>query len=191
MASQLTKRADAARNVERIVESAIRVLAFEPGAGMSEVAEEAGVGRATLYRHFPTRDDLLAAIRVQARQEAVAAVESCAPDDGPAIDAIEAIMSALIQLGERYRFLSGWRQDPDEASDRIAAALRSVVARGQRRGEITRGVPADWAASVIRSVLLAAIEEMGHGHLSERDAERLATRTVLHGLLPARRENGR
>jgi pimeloyl-ACP methyl ester carboxylesterase len=165
MVSQLTKRSDAARNIERIVKSAIHVLASDPAAGMNEVAAHAGVGRATVYRHFPTRDDLLAAIRARARQEAVAAVESCPLDEGSAVDCIEGIMRALIRLGERYRFIDGWRADGDEASERIAAAVRTAVERGQGRGEITRSVPVEWAVSAIRSVLLAAIEELGDGRL--------------------------
>jgi AcrR family transcriptional regulator len=189
--SQLARRADATRNIERIVESAIHVLALDPGAGMSEVAEHAGVGRATLYRHFPTRDDLLAAIKAQARQEAVAAVDSSALHEGSAVECIERIVRAVIELGDRYRFISGWRADADEhrePRERISAALNAAVERGQRRGEITRTVPADWAVTAIRSLMLAAIEELAKGAVSEREAERLATRVVFHGLAPARGE---
>jgi AcrR family transcriptional regulator len=158
---------------------------------MNDVAEHAGVGRATLYRHFPTRDDLLAAIKAQARQEAVAAVENCPLDEGSAIDCIERIVRAMIELGDRYRFISSWRADAQEdrePSERIAAALKTAVERGQRRGEITRSVPADWAVRAIRSLLLAVIEQLAEGTISEREAERLATRVVFHGLAPASRE---
>jgi AcrR family transcriptional regulator len=194
VASQVARRADAARNIERIVETAIHVFALEPTAGMGEVAEEAGVGRATLYRHFPTRDDLLQAIKARALDETVTAVEGCRLDEGSALDCIERIVTTVIELGDRYRFISGWRSDPDEhreARERIAATLREAVERGQRRGEITRSVPADWAVTAIRSVMLAAIEQLGDGGMSEREAARLATRVVLQGLAPARREKSR
>ncbi len=194
MASQIVRRADAARNVDRILESAIHVFALDPGAGMSEVALHAEVGRATLYRHFPCRDDLMAAIRAQARQEAVAAVESCPVDEGSSLDAIEQIVRAVIELGDRYRFISGWRANPgedQEPRERIAAALRTAVERGQRRGEITRSIPPEWAVVVIRSLMLAAIEQLSAGTMSDRDAERLVKRIVAQGLSPARREKAR
>jgi len=56
-------RADAARNVDRLL-AAARELVAERGAEvpMDEVAKRAGVGNATLYRHFPTRADLLVAV---------------------------------------------------------------------------------------------------------------------------------
>jgi AcrR family transcriptional regulator len=194
MASQIVRRADAARNIDRILESAIHVFALDPGAGMSEVAEHAGVGRATLYRHFPCRDDLMAAIKAQARQEAVAAVESCPLEEGSSLESIERIVSAVIVLGDRYRFISGWRSEGEEdrePTERISAALRTAVERGQRRGEITRSVPAEWAVMVIRSLMLAALEQLADGTMGDRDAERLVKRIVAQGLSPARREKGR
>ena len=56
-------RADAQRNYDKIVETA-RVVFAEKGAdaSMDEVAKRSGVGPGTLYRHFPTRDDLYDAL---------------------------------------------------------------------------------------------------------------------------------
>jgi len=194
MASQIVRRADAARNIDRIIESAIHVFALNPGAGMNDVALHAEVGRATLYRHFPSRDDLMAAIKAQARQEAISAVETCPLDDGPAIECIESIVRAVIELGDRYRFISNWRAEGDEypePRERISAALEAAVERGQRRGEITRSVPPHWAALAIRSLMLAALDELSAGTMNERDAERLVTRIVSQGLAPTRRNGTR
>ncbi|MGI5201470.1 TetR/AcrR family transcriptional regulator [Spirillospora sp. CA-108201] len=57
------RRADAERNA-RLLVAAARELFDErgPGAPLDEIAKRAGVGNATLYRHFPARDDLLAAV---------------------------------------------------------------------------------------------------------------------------------
>ena len=61
--AQAPLRADAARNRELIVDAAADVFA-ERGATapLEDIADRAGVGIATLYRRFPTRDDLLAAV---------------------------------------------------------------------------------------------------------------------------------
>ncbi|MBU2666090.1 TetR/AcrR family transcriptional regulator [Actinoplanes bogorensis] len=58
-----SKRADAVRNAAVLLEAA-RELAAEVGGDLTldQVARRAGVGNATLYRHFPTREDLLAAV---------------------------------------------------------------------------------------------------------------------------------
>ena len=53
-------RVDAARNVERIVDAAYAVFAdARQPPSMEDVASAAGVGVATVYRRFPTREDLL------------------------------------------------------------------------------------------------------------------------------------
>jgi hypothetical protein len=64
-------RADAARNVHRIVEVAARMLGENPHAAMGDVGAAAGVSRATVYRHFPTREALLRAIEEKQPRYAV------------------------------------------------------------------------------------------------------------------------
>jgi serine phosphatase RsbU (regulator of sigma subunit) len=59
------RRADAARNADRIMRAASELLRAEPDASIEEVAEAAGVSRATVYRHFKNRDDLVELVRRQ------------------------------------------------------------------------------------------------------------------------------
>ena len=69
-----SERADALRNRAAILDVAAEVLAADPGASLAEVASRAGLGRATLYRHFASRDALLAAIREEVLARAGAAL---------------------------------------------------------------------------------------------------------------------
>lgn len=186
IAPEHPRRIDATRNIARIREAAIAVLAEDPGACMNDVAERAGVGRATLYRHFPSRDDLLAALKAQARAEAVAAVEACPLDEGSAVESIERIVRVMIDLGDRYRFLhrdwTATTKDERATRERISATFRAAIERGQRRGELSRAVPAEWGAIALRGLTLAALDELGEGRLSQSDAEKLVSRIVLQGL---------
>ena len=80
-------RADAQRNYDRLVEVAREVFA-EQGydASLDEVAKRAGVGPGTLYRHFPTRENLMDALmkswidRIQTSAEKAAASEQSPRD---------------------------------------------------------------------------------------------------------------
>jgi AcrR family transcriptional regulator len=65
LAAQRPHRVDAARNFDAIL-AAARSLSAEQGTDvlLADVARRAGVGAATLYRHFPTRDDLAEAVYV-------------------------------------------------------------------------------------------------------------------------------
>ncbi len=68
-------RSDVAMNRKHIVECASELLTGEPRASMSQVARAANVSRGTLYRHFPSRADLLAAVSEHARSTAVTTSE--------------------------------------------------------------------------------------------------------------------
>jgi AcrR family transcriptional regulator len=65
-ATTLPKRADAVRNRERVVAAAAAVFA-ERGveAGVPDIAARAGVGKATVYRSFPTKEHLIAAVVIE------------------------------------------------------------------------------------------------------------------------------
>jgi AcrR family transcriptional regulator len=63
VASKKTLRTDGRRNLERIVEVAVDVVARDGAtASLEEIARQAGVGSATLHRHFPSRQALLEAV---------------------------------------------------------------------------------------------------------------------------------
>src|ERR1700761_3031005 len=77
-------RADAARNRERIVDAAIELFA-ERGleASTAEIAARAGVGEATLFRRFPTKEDLITANVAMMLEEAAAIATACLEEDDP------------------------------------------------------------------------------------------------------------
>ena len=68
------RRADAEQNYGRIVETAARLLKEDPDASLDAIAAGAGLGRATVYRHFHSRRELVAVARRHA-QDAVDANE--------------------------------------------------------------------------------------------------------------------
>jgi AcrR family transcriptional regulator len=81
------QRADARRNRARILEAAQTVFAAKgSSAGVDEVATAAGVGVGTLYRHFPTKEDLIAAILFERMRQLIvdgqAYLEAEDPDQG-------------------------------------------------------------------------------------------------------------
>src|SRR4051794_16351982 len=58
-----TQRADAARNAGRLLAAARQLIEERgPDVPIDDIARRAGLGNATLYRHYPTRSDLLAAV---------------------------------------------------------------------------------------------------------------------------------
>lgn len=100
-----TLRADAERNRSRILRAASEVFSTEGLDGsIAEVARRAGVGIATLYRRFPTREDLVEAVFAEKIASCLAQVESALADP----DSVSALRSYLETLCEMQRSDQGF-----------------------------------------------------------------------------------
>ena len=102
---QRPKRADARRNYDKLIEAA-RAAFTERGSSTSleEIARRADVGIGTLYRHFPTRQDLLVAVYVE-EVEALAA-SAAELDDIPPWDALVGWLRRFVAYAIAKRALS-------------------------------------------------------------------------------------
>lgn len=183
-------RVDAARNVHRIVEVAARLLGEDPHVGMAEVAASAGVGRATVYRHFPTRGALISAIQHQAAELGEQALVQCRLDDGSATDALRRLVGAWLDIAERYAFTQLAAQaelnTSDEARERqrrvFGEPLFALIERGQGAGEFSSALSPEWAARVFGALVLAGARSVSDGTMSRDAAPDVVFRTLLEGL---------
>src|SRR4029450_4036606 len=105
-ASVRKPRSDAQRNRERILEVAKEAFT-RSGANTSldDIAKQAGVGPGTLYRHFPTRDDLLEAV-YRTEVEKLAAAERKFAENLPPIEALRAWMVLFVDLIATKRIIA-------------------------------------------------------------------------------------
>lgn len=186
MAEERTARADVVRNRAAILEAAADVLAVSPGASLNEVARRAGLARATLYRHFPSREALLAAIREEALARAATALAEADLAGGSVRDGLRRAVSALVPLGVRFRILlaEGADADPDfvAARDRTLTPLGQVVARGIASGELDRHADPRWVGVVLAGLLMSAVRAAAAGVIEPAQAGDLVCRTLLDGL---------
>jgi AcrR family transcriptional regulator len=92
------RRAEAARNDERILESARAVFIADPGAPISAVAEHAGVGVGALYRRYESKEDLLRRLCADGLQRFVAAAEAALADHGDPWEAFAGFMRRCVDV---------------------------------------------------------------------------------------------
>lgn len=142
-------RADAARNRRRLIEAAARVFA-ERGmdAGVDDIAREAGVGVGTLYRRFPTKDDLIAAVFDDRYGTVEAAFEAAAAQDDPwtaLADAMAAFAEAAVlhsALLHNIAYSGGHAEVVQACKERISARLDAILARAREAGAVRDDVVA-------------------------------------------------
>ena len=188
---EVKRRADAERNLSRIIEAATALLAVNREASMAEIAEASGLVRATLYRHFPTRDDLLREIYSAALDDALEAIVAVGPDRGRVTEAIARVVDALLVVGDRYRILSEERRGyPElrEQEESVGAPLIALVDRGRRNGEIRADLPLRWQVAALGSLINEALRAVGREDIERAEAGTLVTRTFLESMRPRRRQ---
>ena len=144
-------RADARRNRDRLLTVAAEALMTDVEVPLETVAERAGVGIGTLYRHFPNRDALVEAVY---RHE-VEALCDAAPDllrgDGPAVEALREWMGRFVGyaatkrgLGAALRAAVG-SESPlfAETRQRILDALATLLDACRAEGSVRADADAD------------------------------------------------
>jgi AcrR family transcriptional regulator len=178
------RRADAERSVARIQDAAIEALASDPEVSMAEIARRAGVVRATIYVHFPTREALIEAVTERAISEAVGVIEAVEPDRGAPADALRRVVTAAWRALGRFHALVALNVQlpPEELRRRhqaILAMLEPLIERGQRDGTFRSDVPTGWHLSMILALVHAASAELQAGRMRADDAEAAVVATVL------------
>jgi AcrR family transcriptional regulator len=136
-------RADAERNRRRILDAARKVFAEEGlGAGVDSIAREAGVGVGTLYRRFPTKQELLVATIEDGAARIADEVAALHSVDDP-WDAFAASLHAFARAIARDRgFYEVIHGEPDllpiarETKRQLLAALDVLLRRAQDAGAV-------------------------------------------------------
>ena len=181
------RRADADRSEARILHAAVEALAGDPEASMAEIARRAGVVRATVYVHFPTREALIAAVTERAMSEVVDVIVAAEPERGDPADALRRVVTeAWRTLGRYHALVAINTQLPDaELHHRhgaVFAALQALIERGQRTGAFQSDVPVAWHLSMLVALIHAASAELRAARIPAEEVESALVATVLGAL---------
>ena len=139
-------RSDAQRNRERILEVAKREFTRSgANASLEEIAKRAGVGPGTLYRHFPTREELLVAVYRSEVEKLAGAARTFADTMHP-VEALRAWLLLFVDAVETKQViapvLNALVGDPKKVFEafhgQIHEALRALVKRAIKSGDIRK-----------------------------------------------------
>lgn len=137
-------RADAARNMERIVRAARAAFAEDgPDLSLEEIARRAGVGSRTLYRHFPHKGALVQAVLDQAvTEELVPAIDQALEDENP-LRGFTALIETAMAMAAREQNALAAARNAGALSPGLSAAFFEALALLVRRAQQARLLRAD------------------------------------------------
>ncbi|GAA1893831.1 TetR/AcrR family transcriptional regulator [Asanoa iriomotensis] len=172
-------RADAARNRARILAAAEAVFAERGAAGSTEeVASRAGVAVGTVFRHFPTKDDLLRAVMKDLLDRLHAQVDALtAADPGAAL--FRFFEHLVAQAAAKRAVVELLGLAVDEPLRGFTDAVAGLLAAGQRAGTVRAEVGTAETMALLTSITQGAL----HGGWSP-DLQRRTLAIVFAGLRP-------
>ena len=184
------RRADAERNTTAIVNAALQALAEDPDVSMAEIARRAGVVRATVYMHFPTRESLLDAVMEDAVRQVAEATREAQPTHGEPEEAVERVLRATWHKLSDFQTLlaiNTSRLSAKELHRRhqpVMTLFVPLIERGQKKGVFRGDLPVAWHLAMVRAIAHAASAELRSGRIDESRVEDALISTAKNALGP-------
>ncbi len=179
---------------EQLLDAALRTLNDDPTASLAQIAEAAGVGRATLHRHVASRDDLVRELgdrsldRWEETQRASGMAEAVADGGDEAVRAcLREMFPRLVADAEDYGFAltDSFLVSEPRLAARTADLEAGEVAlwRAAQAAGVVRGdVPARWCMHAAYGLLVASRDALRAGDVARRDLADLVLTTLLTGI---------
>lgn len=183
-AAKSGRRADARLNAEKIVRAAVTCLGRSPEASMNDIAQEAGVGRVTLYAHFPSREALVEAalVRLLAQgDEVLGAIDLT----GDPRDGLRALMeSGWLLIAQAASVLQAAQTAlpsgrVHELHAKPEQRVHDLIRRGQAEGVFRADIRAGLLASALHHILHGAANDVAAGRLDPSDAPSFVAEMAL------------
>ena len=185
-----TKRADAVRNKDAIIDAALTRLSDNPGASMAEIARVAGVGRVTLYGHFSSRQELIEAalVRTIMRSEAELATVDLSGDP---VEALQRLVDHSWRIVHDFHVLLGVAESA-LSNDQIRAhhgkplaRVQDLIERGQQEHRMRSDVTAEWLTACMMAILHEAAAQVRAGRMTDAEAAHAASSAVIAIVMPS------
>jgi AcrR family transcriptional regulator len=184
------RRADAERNIETILRSTHELMAHGTLPSMSDVASASGIGRVTLYSHFPSREVLLEEVLRRAMTHTDEVLTALALDEQSPEKALGTLVRESWPILDRHRRVrtialaeigpEGLRRQHDAAFQHVGR----LIERGRESGDFRTDQPGDWLVAAFYAILHAAADEVDAGRVESADAPDLLIGTLLSALRP-------
>jgi TetR/AcrR family transcriptional repressor of mexCD-oprJ operon len=174
------------RTAAAIIDSAAAVMAERGGnLSMNEIATAAGVGRATLYRYFPSREALLHTMATTSIEELAARIADADLRGIPVEQAIARLVRGFIAVGSKYIALSsgGYERTDDhpDVDALLTEPIRELFRRGIADGSLRADLAPELLTDLLSGLIKAALKTTAGGQVGVEEAAAAVIAVFLDG----------
>jgi AcrR family transcriptional regulator len=170
-----------------LLDTAAAVLAERgEAASMSDIAEAAGVARATLYRYFPNREALRRALYDAAFADLMSRIGDAGLDAAPVPEALARLTRAVVGAISKWRGLEIFHKTPaesEQADREMVGPMRALFERGAAEGALRTDLPMATLIEIYVALLEGAVSRVIQGRLVVEEASTAVTTVFLHGVM--------
>ncbi|GGQ23821.1 TetR family transcriptional regulator [Streptomyces roseolilacinus] len=170
---------------DQVLRAAAALLSRKSTATMDEVARAAGIGRATLHRHFAGREALVRALEERGIQEIEAALDAARLDDGTAEEALRRLIAGVEPAAGLLSFLVTENQlfegEVNEGWSRLDARVSALFRRGQERGEFRFDLTPAWLTEALYGLVGSCAWAVQDGRVAGKDFQYMIVELLLGG----------
>ncbi|HEX3566532.1 MAG TPA: TetR/AcrR family transcriptional regulator [Acidimicrobiales bacterium] len=155
-------------------------------ASMEDVAAAAGVGRATIYRYFPSRDDLLSALSEVAIDDAHRRITEADLERATVPEALARIVRAVVACGIKFSVLTNDHShvDRNRVDSLIREPIHAVFRRGQDEGILRTDLSTDILVDLFGGLTKVALQLSDEDELGAEEASAVIASIFLNGVRP-------
>ncbi len=175
------------RTAAALLEAAALVFARNAASTLLDVADEAGVTRATLYRYYPNRPALIAALRAYALEETTESLVNAELETASVTEGIARVYRAFVANKSKYAALSQLMEPGHEKGDytavdrQIGDPIRTLIRRGLDEGLLRDDLSEDELIVLFGSLVQAAAHFVSENHMGIERAAAIASSAFLGG----------
>ncbi|MEV0092895.1 helix-turn-helix domain-containing protein [Streptomyces sp. NPDC050738] len=171
---------------DQVLRAAAVLLTRKATSTMDEVAKAAGIGRATLHRHFAGREALVRALENLGIQEFEAAIGAARLDEGPAGDALRRLIGEVEPVAGLLAFLVTENQlfEGAQINDgwaRLDARVATLFKRGQEQGEFRIDLTPAWLTEALYGLIGSCAWAIQDGRVAPKDFQYMIAELLLGG----------
>lgn len=173
--------------LEAILDAATELLVNKPTASLSQIAEHAGIGIATLHRYVENREQLMLQLSLRAIKVVGGTIKRLAEETEDEEAFIAALVEELVKMGDKIYYLI--HDAPACVSEEVTAAeqellvpVRNTIRSLQQKGKMRNDMDAEWILNVMYSLLILTWEQVQEGNIAKNSASKLVLDTLYHGV---------